>query len=293
MTAANLPLMPSESDAPVSHHHPTAKMRVSALLLISSTASASLVHLARPALASSSAIVTFAGAGTILVSSCGVEPRPANCSTFSRARNFAHASPSAPGAVEPRSPRERSRRWHGTTAAVGAAVGIAARSKCPRSQEPLRPHSSRGPCACPGRQVDAEREAPLCCSPKLTHLSTAVPQDTVPHHLRSVSRRGRHCMAPQEGLQSSQRRWRATAARYRRGRGAVQGVLAHTLRRPCPRTPRRDPSSVLCPTARASPLISIPSVAPRGERTRCRWTRAALAQSYRSTPLCLARAARG
>ena len=31
--------------------------------------------------------------------------------------------------------------------------------KCPRSQEPLRPHSSRGPCACPGRQVDAEREA--------------------------------------------------------------------------------------------------------------------------------------
>ena len=55
--------MPSESDAPVSHYHPTAKMRLSALLLISSTASASLVHLARPALASSSAIVTFAGAG--------------------------------------------------------------------------------------------------------------------------------------------------------------------------------------------------------------------------------------
>lgn len=96
---------------------------------------------------------------------------------------------------------------------------------------------------------------PLCCSPKLTHLFTAVPQDTVPHHLRSASRRGRHCMAPQEGLQSSQRRWRATAARYRRGRGAVQGILAHTLRRPCPRTPRRDPSSVLCPTARAIPLI--------------------------------------
>ena len=44
-------------------------MRLSALLLISSTASASLVHLARPALASSSAIVTFAGAGTILAPS--------------------------------------------------------------------------------------------------------------------------------------------------------------------------------------------------------------------------------
>ena len=44
-------------------------MRLSPLLLISSTASASLVHLARPALASSSAIVTFAGAGTILAPS--------------------------------------------------------------------------------------------------------------------------------------------------------------------------------------------------------------------------------
>ena len=158
----------------------------------------------------------------------------------------------------------------------------------------MRPHSSRGPCACPGRQVDAEREAPLCCSPKLTHLSTAVPQDTVPHHLRSASRRGRHCMAPQEGLQSSQRRWRATAARYRRGRGAVQGILAHTLRRPCPRTPRRDPSSLRCPTARASPLISIPSVAREENAhthadgaTRCHSTPMSYVSRARGTLLCL------
>tara|TARA_B100000459_G_C8488113_1_gene161753 strand:- start:452 stop:595 length:144 start_codon:yes stop_codon:yes gene_type:complete len=43
-------------------------MRCSLLFIALAPASASLVHLARPALASSSAIVTFAGAGTILVS---------------------------------------------------------------------------------------------------------------------------------------------------------------------------------------------------------------------------------
>ena len=166
---------------------------------------------------------------------------------------------------------------------------LARRSPC--GHTPLEAHAR----AQGARWMPRERlwpRAPLCCSPKLTHLSTAVPQDTVPHHLRSAGRRGRHCMAPQEGLQSSQRRWRATAARYRCGRGAVQGILAHTLRRPCPRTPRRDPSSVLCPTARASPLISIPSVAPRGERTHAdgHWTRGTRCHS---TPLCLARAARG
>ena len=130
---------------------------------------------------------------------------------------------------------------------------LARRSPCGRT--PLEAHAR----AQGARWMPRERLWPrLCCSPKLTHLSTAVPQDTVPHHLRSASRRGRHCMAPQEGLQSSQRRWRATAARYRRGRGAVQGILAHTLRRSCPRTHRRDPSSVLCPTARAIPLIFHP-----------------------------------
>lgn len=130
---------------------------------------------------------------------------------------------------------------------------LARRSPCGRT--PLEAHAR----AQGARWMPRERLwPPLCCSPKLTHLSTAVPQDTVPHHLRSASRRGRHCMAPQEGLQSSQRRWRATAARYRRGRGAVQGILAHTLRRSCPRTHRRDPSSVLCPTARAIPLIFHP-----------------------------------
>ncbi len=91
---------------------------------------------------------------------------------------------------------------------------LARRSPCGRT--PLEAHAR----AQGARWMPRERlwpRVPLCCSPKLTHLSTAVPQDTVPHHLRSASRRGRHCMAPQEGLQSSQRRWRATAARYRRG----------------------------------------------------------------------------
>ena len=130
---------------------------------------------------------------------------------------------------------------------------LARRSPCGRT--PLEAHAR----AQGARWMPRERLwPPLCSSPKLTHLSTAVPQDTVPHHLRSAGRRGRHCMAPQEGLQSSQRRWRATAARYRRGRGAVQRILAHTLRGPCPRTPRRDPSSLRCPMARAIPLIFHP-----------------------------------
>ena len=99
--------------------------------------------------------------------------------------------------------------------------------RCPRSQEPLRPHSARGPIACPGCP---ERKTlatwmpkrgcfggALCCSPKLTHLATAfVPQDTVRRHLRSANSRGCDCVAPQKGLQR-QRRRRTTAARYRGG----------------------------------------------------------------------------
>lgn len=118
----------------------------------------------------------------------------------------------------------------------------------------LRPHSPLD--ACPGAPRDKpsprgcrrEAVAVLWCPPVLTHLATAsVPQDTARRPHRSASRRRRDRVSAQEGLQG-QRRRRATAGRYRGGRGAVPGVLAHTLRRATP-MPAHSPQEPLPPPA--------------------------------------------